>query len=119
MKEVVISILLIIGTFFIFSGALGILRFPDVYTRIHAASKSSTLGVAGVLIAAFLFFIFEEQIISGKLLLGIIFILLTAPVGGHMISRAAYNSNVPLWKNTFKDEIEEHEAKGEKSPLNR
>ncbi|WP_070120748.1 monovalent cation/H(+) antiporter subunit G [Bacillus marinisedimentorum] len=105
MIEVVISILLIIGTFFIFSGSLGILRFPDVYTRLHAATKSATLGVSGVLIAAFLFFIFEEGIVSGKLILGIIFVLLTAPVGGHMISRAAYRTGVELWQKSGHDEL--------------
>ncbi len=103
--EIVISVLLIIGTFFVFSGSLGILRFPDVYTRLHAATKSATLGVSGILIAAFLFFLFEEGVMSGKLILGIIFVLLTAPVGGHMISRAAYYTGVELWQKTGHDDL--------------
>ncbi|OEH93664.1 monovalent cation/H(+) antiporter subunit G [Bacillus solimangrovi] len=105
MNEIIISILLIIGTFFIFSGSLGIVRFPDVYTRLHAATKSATLGVAGILLAAFLFFYFKEHVVSGKLILGIIFVLLTAPVGGHMISRAAYHSGVKLWEKSVKDDM--------------
>lgn len=105
MKEIVISIFVIIGTFFVISSSIGIIRFPDVYTRLHAASKSATLGVASILIGAFLFFLFEEQLISGKLILGILFILLTAPVGGHMISRAAYLSGIKLWDKSVKDDL--------------
>lgn len=104
--EIVISIFLIIGTFVIFSGSLGILRFPDVYTRLHAATKSATLGVSSVLIAAFLYFYFEKDVVSGKLILGIIFVLLTSPVGGHMISRAAYRTGVQLWKNSVQDDLD-------------
>jgi multicomponent Na+:H+ antiporter subunit G len=107
LTEAVISILLIIGTFFIFSGSIGVLRFPDVYSRLHAATKSATLGVASILVAAFLYFLVEEQTISGKLILGIIFVLLTAPVSGHMISRAAYRSGVPLSDISIKDDLKD------------
>ncbi|MGP4080452.1 monovalent cation/H(+) antiporter subunit G [Pseudalkalibacillus sp. R45] len=104
--EVVISVLVLLGTFFVFSSSLGILRFPDVYSRLHAATKSATLGVSGVLIAAFIFFIVEESMVSGKLILGILFVLMTAPVAGHMISRAAYRTGVPLSERTIKDELQ-------------
>ncbi|WP_257346136.1 monovalent cation/H(+) antiporter subunit G [Pseudalkalibacillus decolorationis] len=106
MTEVVISVLLLAGTFFVFSSSIGILRFPDVYSRLHAASKSATLGVSGVMLAAFLFFLFEDDMVSGKLILGILFVLLTAPVSGHMISRAAYRTGVPLSDRTIKDDLQ-------------
>ncbi|ARI76985.1 monovalent cation/H(+) antiporter subunit G [Halobacillus mangrovi] len=102
--DIIICISLLGGTFFILSGSIGILRFPDVYARLHAATKSSTLGVAGIMIGAFLFLYMEHNIVSGKLLLGILFVLLTAPVSGHMISRAAYRSGVPLWDKSVKDD---------------
>ncbi|MFC7060714.1 monovalent cation/H(+) antiporter subunit G [Halobacillus seohaensis] len=105
--DLLICISLLLGTFFLISGSLGVLRFPDVYTRLHAATKSSTLGVSGILIGAFLFLYVEHDIISGKLLLGILFILLTAPVSGHMIGRAAYRSGVPLWDQSIQDEYKE------------
>lgn len=101
MIEIIISLFLLVGTFFIFSGSLGILRFPDVYTRLHAATKASTLGVASVLLAAFLFLYVDHEIISGKLLIGIWFIMLTAPISGHMISRAAHNAGVNYMKVAF------------------
>lgn len=102
-----ISLFLLIGTFFIFSSSIGILRFPDVYTRLHAATKGATLGVSGILIGAFLYLYFDAGIVSGKLILGIIFVLLTAPVSGHMISRAAYQSGVKLWDKSIKDDYKE------------
>ncbi|MDQ0351101.1 multicomponent Na+:H+ antiporter subunit G [Alkalibacillus filiformis] len=105
MIDIIISLLLLIGTFFILSGSLGILHFPDVYTRLHAATKAATLGVAGVLLGSFLYLLFDQGIVSGKLLLGIVFVLITAPISGHMISRAAYNSGVELWDKTKRDHL--------------
>lgn len=89
-----IGLFLLVGTFFIFSSSIGIIRFPDVYTRLHAATKAPTLGIISILIAAFLFLYVAHGIVSGKLLLAILFIFLTSPVGGHMLSRAAHASGV-------------------------
>ena len=111
MIEIIISLFLLVGTFFIFSGSLGILRFPDVYTRLHAATKASTLGVASVLLAAFLFLYVDHEIISGKLLIGIWFIMLTAPISGHMISRAAHNAGVKLHDRRIHDQIRDATAR--------
>jgi multicomponent Na+:H+ antiporter subunit G len=104
--EIIISIFIIIGTFFIISSTIGILRFPDLYTRLHAASKSGTLGVASILIGSFLYFLYYEHILSGKLLLGIVFVLLTAPVASHMLARAAYRSGVPMWEKSVQDDLQ-------------
>ncbi|MFB4166552.1 monovalent cation/H(+) antiporter subunit G [Virgibacillus sp. JSM 102003] len=105
--NLLIAFFLLSGTFFILSSSIGIVRFPDVYTRLHAATKASTLGIAGILIGAFLFLYVSDNIVSGKLLLAIVFTLLTAPVSGHMISRAAHRNGVkPVTKNRT-DEYEE------------
>ncbi|MDY0408514.1 monovalent cation/H(+) antiporter subunit G [Paracerasibacillus soli] len=108
--NIIIILSLLIGTFFIVSSSIGIIRFPDIYTRLHAATKASTLGLAAILIGAFLFLYIENNIISGKLILSIIFILLTAPVSGHMISRAAHKTGVKPVINNQQDEL----AKAEK-----
>ncbi len=98
--NIIIILLLLSGGFITLSASIGILRFPDIYTRLHAATKASTLGVTSILIAAFLYLFVKEDIVSGKLLLGIVFILITAPVSAHMIGRAAHNSGVkPITKN--------------------
>jgi multicomponent Na+:H+ antiporter subunit G len=82
---------------------LGILRMPDVFMRMSAATKASTLGIGFLLIAVSVKFPFLE-IISRTAAI-IIFVLLTAPVAAHMIGRAAYVVGVPLWKSSIVDEL--------------
>lgn len=95
-----IALFLLTGTFFIVSSSIGIVRFPDVYTRLHAATKAPTLGIISILIATFLFLYLSHGIVSGKLLLAIVFIFLTSPVSGHLLSRAAHESGAkPHLKN--------------------
>lgn len=109
-----ITIFLLVGTFFIFSSSIGIIRFPDVYTRLHASTKAATLGVSGIMIGAFIFLYVEHQIISGKLLLGIFFVLLTAPISAHMISRAAHRSGSKPVKETVQDDYEMYQREFDK-----
>lgn len=85
--------------------AFGMIRFPDVYTRAHAATKSSTLAVLLTLSGVFLFLWISESFISVRLLLGIAFVFITAPVSGHLVCRAAYRSNVKLAQVSTRDEL--------------
>ncbi|MFK2826526.1 monovalent cation/H(+) antiporter subunit G [Bacillus sp. B190/17] len=103
--EIVIILLLLLGVFFTLAASFGVIRLPDVYTRNHAASKSATLGVMLVLLSCFLYFYLIEGHFSSRVLLGIAFIFITAPVGGHLISRAAYNSGVKLWEKSVRDDL--------------
>ncbi|MBO1912077.1 Na+/H+ antiporter subunit G, partial [Microvirga sp. 3-52] len=89
---IVISIL--VGLVFTVVAVVGIIRLPDVYTRAHAASKSATLGVLSILVGVFFHFWLNEGHFSVKILLGILFLFITAPIGGHLMSRAAYVSGV-------------------------
>lgn len=106
--NLIIILLLLFGTFFIFSSALGIIRFPGVFTRLHAATKAPTLGIISILLAAFLFLYGSHELVSGKLLLAILFIFLSSPVGGHMLSRAAHKSGVKPYLRHNEDEYEEY-----------
>lgn len=106
--NIIIIILLLLGTFFIFSSALGLIRFPGVYTRLHAATKAPTLGIISILIGTFLFLYGSHQIVSGKLLLAILFIFLSSPVSGHMLARAAHRSGVKPYLRHREDEYEEY-----------
>lgn len=101
-----------LGAFLILTGGIasvisvfGLIRLPDVYTRSHAATKSSTLAVLLSLSGAFLYFLANENFISVRLLLGIVFVFLTAPVAGHLIVRAAYRSKVKLAEISTEDEL--------------
>lgn len=116
-SEIISVILIFLGTVLSFLSAIGLIRFPDVYTRAHAASKSSTLGVIFTLTGAFLFFLLEMQYFSIRLFVGIFFVFLTAPVAAHVICRSAYRGNVKLSDTSIKDDLKdvlERELKAEK-----
>lgn len=103
--EYVAALFILLGSIIAFISAIGILKFPDVYTRAHAATKSATLAVLLTLSGAFIYFWITEGYLSVRLLLGIVFIFITAPVAGHLIIRAAYRSGVPLDNSTVADEL--------------
>ncbi|GAE31657.1 monovalent cation/H(+) antiporter subunit G [Alkalihalobacillus hemicellulosilyticus] len=103
--EIIISIFVIIGGFLSLLGSIGLIRFPDVYGRTHAATKSATLGVISIIIATFLFFLLIQGEFIMKLLLAIIFVFLTAPVAAQMVGRAAYRTEVPLWEKSVQDDL--------------
>lgn len=105
--EVVAGALILAGAMMSVVSAIGIIRLPDVYTRSHAGIKSVTLAVLLTLSGTFIYFWLADQYISVRLLLGIIFVFLTAPVAGHLITRAAYRSGVPLTKTSMEDELAE------------
>ena len=103
--EYIGAFLILIGSVMAVISAIGILRLPDVYTRSHAATKSSTLAVLLSLTGTFIYFWASENFISVRLLLGIMFVFLTAPVAGHLITRAAYRSRVKLSDSSTEDAL--------------
>ena len=102
--EVIVSLLLLVGLVFTFAGSLGLLRLPDIFCRMHATGKSSTVGVSVIVLASFTYFSASEAGTSIKELLTIVFVFLSGPVGAHMIARAAYRTRVPLHDRTIVDE---------------
>ncbi|MBB4826997.1 multicomponent Na+:H+ antiporter subunit G [Sporosarcina luteola] len=121
--SVIVNILIVItiavGVLFTAVTTIGILRFPDVYTRAHAASKSATLGVMSILLGVFIHFWYNEGHFSIQLLLGIVFLFITSPIGGHLMSRAAYMAGVKPTELTVGDDLAEvvQKAKRENSKL--
>ena len=92
----VVAVLLICsGVFFLFMGALGMIRFPDFYTRMHAAGKCETLG--SLLLLTGLAWAEGFTLSSVKLLIIALFIFVTSPTATHAIARAAYKNRVPFW----------------------
>jgi len=97
------SIVVTVGTVFLFLGSLGIFRLPDVYNRLQAGTKCTTLG-------AFLTVIGVGLMNPGwfpKTLLIALFILLTNPVSSHALGRSGQKSGVPLWKGSVVDQTED------------
>lgn len=82
---------------------VGLLRLPDVFSRMHAATKASSLGLACVLVGTALHL--SGPGATAKLVAALVFQFLTAPVAAHVIGRAAYMSGVPLWEGTLYDEL--------------
>lgn len=109
--EILIELIVLLGTFITALSVLGLIRLPDVYLRSHAATKSATLGVLFILTGTFLYFLIYLEHISIKLLLGIIFVFITAPVAGHLNGRAAYRSGVPLWERKTQDDLSSYMKK--------
>ena len=97
--------LLLTGTGLALLAGLGLLRFPDVFSRMHAATKPATLGLLCVTLGAALRM--EQDSDAVKLLLVAAFQFLTAPVAGHMIGRAAYRSGTGALDDLVVDELKE------------
>ncbi|MBG57491.1 MAG: sodium:proton antiporter [Porticoccus sp.] len=86
------SACLLLGAFLIISGAVGVLRFPDFFTRMHAAGVTETLATTLILLGLIL--LAGWSILSFKLLLILLFILITSPVASHALTKAALHGNL-------------------------
>jgi multicomponent Na+:H+ antiporter subunit G len=101
--EVVSAALILAGCALGLLGGLGIYRLPDVFGRMHAATKPPTLGLVFVALGAIL----RVDAVAGATLLVLVILLqfLTAPVGAHLVARAAYESGDQLHEETVIDEL--------------
>ena len=102
MTDIVTGIAWLAGSVFALLAAVGVLRMPDVFTRMQASTKASTLGLGCLLIGAAVQMSDFASIIRAASIGA--FALLTTPVAGHVIARAAYIADVPLWSGTVLDE---------------
>ncbi len=103
--EFIGAFLILFGAIISVISAIGMIRFPDIYTRAHAATKTTTVAVLITLVGAFLYLWLSESFISIRLILGVVFVFLTAPVSGHLILRASYRANVKMADTTIEDEL--------------
>lgn len=88
MLELLISALIVTGGVFVMVGSLGLIKLPDLMTRLHAPTKATTLGVAGPLIASMLYFLGVEGTLSIHEVLITLFLFITAPVTAHFVAKA-------------------------------
>jgi multicomponent Na+:H+ antiporter subunit G len=93
-RAALIVALVVVGVFFLTVGTVGLLRFPNVYNRMHATSKPTTLGTAAVFTAGFVRFGPGADGLPS--LIAIAFLFLTVPTGSHMIARSAERMGVPF-----------------------
>lgn len=100
MLEIVSVALILLGAAIALLGSLALVRFPDVFTRLHGPAKATTLGVGGVLLGTIVYFLGEGEVGVVRELLITVFLFLTAPVSAHLIAKAALHrkcaSMVPI-----------------------
>ncbi len=100
--SLIAAALMLAGTAFMMVAAIGLLRLPDFYMRVHAITKAGTLGVGLLLVGVAVYF--GDLSVTTRALAAILFVLITAPVSSHMIGRAGYLEGVPMWEGTVLDE---------------
>lgn len=97
------GILLVIGAAFALVASVGLIRLPEFYTRMHAASKAGTLGACVMLIAVAVYT--DDAAVASRALAGVVFFLMTAPISAHLLAKAAYTAGYPLWEGSVHDEM--------------
>ena len=115
MRDAIVIALAVIGLAFTLSGAVGILRMPDVYSRIQCSSKTITMGALPVLIAL----VVAEGPVSpygSRALLVAVLLLVLNPVASHALARAAYKAGVPMWAGAVTDQVAEQFAAEQADP---
>lgn len=112
--EIVASILILTGVALALTAAIGMLRFPDLFARMHSATKPVTLGL--VLILAGCAVLLPSSGDTAKLVLVIVLQFVTIPVGAHMVGRAAYRAGTELPPETTIDELADAERSGGDGP---
>ena len=101
------ALVTLFGSVFLFLGALGVVRMPDSYNRIQAGTKATTLGSMCALLGIGLY----HPSWLGKIVLLLLFVVLTNPLSSHTLARAAHFMKMPLAKQTIVDKLEEFEEK--------
>lgn len=103
MENYIVLFFLVIGTLFIFIASVGLLKMPDVYLRMSASTIAGTFGVASMLIAVAIFFGGLSLVLH---VVGVIvFLILTVPVGAHMLGRTSHIIGLKMWNKTVSDDM--------------
>lgn len=117
MRTTIASVAVLAGAAFMFVAGLGVARLPDVYTRMHAATKPATVGVAAIMSGVAL--ALYEVPVTARAALVALFFLLTAPVAAHAIARSAHSRRVPLAPGTLVDGPAERDERRASRPRRR
>ena len=109
MLNIIVVIILAVGLLFFFGGTVGIIRFPDFYTRLHAAGKLDTMGLLLSMGAMALYTLHDFSLASLltclKIVLIIVFVFITSPTATHAIMDAGFRAGLGPWVKEHKGEI--------------
>ena len=104
--EIAIAATMIVGTFLMVVASIGLVRFPDVFCRMHAAGKAGTLGISFIIISSVICFAGVDNSIPIRGILAIFFQFLTTPTATHLLARSSYIANYPVTERTVVDELQ-------------
>jgi multicomponent Na+:H+ antiporter subunit G len=107
-QNYIAGVFVVVGAAFSLVAAVGLLRLPDLYSRMHAASKAGTLG-SGVMLLALAVYT-DDQAILLRALAGVAFFLLTAPVSAHLLAKVAYSAGYRLWDGSVHDDMPQNDG---------
>ena len=93
--EWIVAALVLVGAAFSLIGSLGLLRMPDIFTRLHGPSKATTIGIGSMLVASALYMSFRGPGLSLHEFMISLFIAITSPVGSHLLAKAARHRRLP------------------------
>ena len=100
MLDFILSALILLGAFFTLVGSIGLFKLPDFYMRLHGPTKASTLGVGAILVASAVYFSFKTDTVSLHEILITFFLFISAPVGAHLMAKAAIHIKVKPFEKT-------------------
>jgi multicomponent Na+:H+ antiporter subunit G len=103
MQAAITGTLMLIGSALMLIAAIGVVRMPDLFTRMQATTKAATLGAGLVMLGTAVHF--ATFSVTTRAVAAIAFVLLTAPIAAHLLGRAAYFLGVPLWEGSVRDEL--------------
>jgi multicomponent K+:H+ antiporter subunit G len=110
-SDYLVAFLIIVGAVFMLIGSWGLVKLPDFYTRLHAPTKASTLGMGATLLGSLVWFSLQEQSLHIHELVISLFLFITAPVSAYMVGKAAIHRHRPMVKGTANPEEAERAAK--------
>lgn len=105
MMEWIISILLMTGSLFMLVAAIGVVKLPDVYMRMHAITKAASLGA--ILMLAAVFIRYPQWVVGIEALMVVLFVIFTSPIGAHMIASVSHRMKVPIGDGYVMDELQD------------
>ncbi|WP_319024663.1 monovalent cation/H(+) antiporter subunit G [Microbulbifer hainanensis] len=100
--EWLLGLLILVGSFFGFTAALGLVRMPDIYMRMSTSGKAATL-CCGLLLGG-VALLFHDARVTARAVAATLFLFLTVPVGAHMIARAAFRTGSSMWKGPDREQ---------------
>jgi multicomponent Na+:H+ antiporter subunit G len=107
-QHALVAACLLIGTFFVLVTGIGLVRFPDVYCRMHAAGKTGTFGIAMLILAPMIFFALSDPWVAVRGAMAIVFQCLTSPGATYLLAHACYATNHPTHERTRIDELQDY-----------